>query len=739
LLAEAEDDIAAVVSNNVNSSEASASASEIRVAAGAGLTLPPECPVDGATGVPDCDRMWGMNRIKAPQLWKKLETDAPPGVTNPIVLGAIQDSGVFFDHNNLKNNVDRTQSWTGGEDLGVGPAGGNPSEDEGGGHGTHVAGTAVGEWGNGDTRGIAGVFGNGKVLSCNLLPSDRNGVPSSVISADCFETMANAGAHWVSSNSWGFINPYPADSAELIFLKEAVDELVCKEGGLFVAAAGNGLPRDLPGDPAQPAGCKYSGCTSGGGYRGVDVSDAGVLPDGTKEPGPPLKMYPAALSEELDCVLTVAASTEIDEFAVFSNWGNAVQIAAPGVNIRSDWWELRDNPKNPWGSTSLGGTSMACPHVMGAALLLHNAFPAASGANVKSCLTSTATDPVSPSSAPNADPNAILSGGVLNVLAAYECMEALVPTDAIACIPSVNVSMQYPSTCQRIAVPVESMYTVVSGTPVVTASPAGPYGPGRTSVTLSADGGATTCVTEVYVTPCAVRCKSASALTVTADAATCQAPQSAVANIVDKASLGANASLVYTPKAPYAIGNQRVNVSAKYPGGVSSASASCALNVIAPTGSSSAWKVQGKSMCMYRAVATTQEYCFKASELVTITTLSKKGCPTPPSAKVATCAWSSHWSSFDLNAAGKALSPSGGVSGNTFLKGTCRVTNGSGASAEPQVCVKFGSFPRIQLVKAQVGVSDGKSLKYDHVSIVMYNPAVGSRRPPSVPSYCMAV
>jgi hypothetical protein len=62
--------------------------------------------------------------------------------------------------------------------------------------------------------------------------------------------------------------------------------------------------------------------------------------------------------------------------------------------------------------------------VAGAALLLMNAFPAASAAQVKDCLISTATEPVRFTW----NPNAVLGGGILNVKSAYECVQrALLP------------------------------------------------------------------------------------------------------------------------------------------------------------------------------------------------------------------------------------------------------------------------------------------------------------------------
>jgi subtilisin family serine protease len=70
-----------------------------------------------------------------------------------------------------------------------------------------------------------------------------------------------------------------------------------------------------------------------------------------------------------------------DNFALFSNFGKSVSVAAPGVNIYSTF-------KNG-GYATLSGTSMAAPHVTGAAALYLFDHPAAGPAEVKAALTAT--------------------------------------------------------------------------------------------------------------------------------------------------------------------------------------------------------------------------------------------------------------------------------------------------------------------------------------------------------------
>lgn len=183
-------------------------------------------------------------------------------------------------------------------------------------HGTHVAGT-IGAVGNNGV-GITGVNWIASMMALKFQGSGGTGYTSDAIAAIEFAIQAKAafastgGANVrVLSNSWGG-GGYSQALANAVTAANDADIL-------FVAAAGNSAMNN----DASP-------------------------------------VYPAALTQPN--VLTVASSTSADTLSSFSNYGaTTVHLAAPGSAI------LSTTPNNTY--TTLQGTSMAAPHVSGAAVL----------------------------------------------------------------------------------------------------------------------------------------------------------------------------------------------------------------------------------------------------------------------------------------------------------------------------------------------------------------------------------
>jgi subtilisin family serine protease len=87
----------------------------------------------------------------------------------------------------------------------------------------------------------------------------------------------------------------------------------------------------------------------------------------------------------LSAAITVGATDSRDRRASFSNYGSVLDLFAPGVNIRSAW------AASNTATAVLSGTSMASPHVAGAAALVLDAYPADTPAQVRAYLVAHAT------------------------------------------------------------------------------------------------------------------------------------------------------------------------------------------------------------------------------------------------------------------------------------------------------------------------------------------------------------
>ena len=83
--------------------------------------------------------------------------------------------------------------------------------------------------------------------------------------------------------------------------------------------------------------------------------------------------------------ITVGSTTQTDARSSFSNIGTCLDIFAPGSGILSAWWTSNT------ATATLSGTSMASPHVAGAAALYKQANPSASSTTIRNALVNNAT------------------------------------------------------------------------------------------------------------------------------------------------------------------------------------------------------------------------------------------------------------------------------------------------------------------------------------------------------------
>lgn len=273
----------------------------------------------------------GVNRINAEGLAN----------TGAGINVAVIDTGILATHPDLSGKV------VGGKNC-TRASGGYTDQN---GHGTHVAGTIAAL---NNSQGVVGVAPGAKLWSVRVLDRNGSGTWSSVICGLDFVaskgstkggpiTVANMslGGGGVSDNNCGNTN------------NDALHKAVCRArdaGVTIVVAAGN------------------SGVNAAG-FVPAAYDDAAITV--------------SALADSDGMAGGAGAPTQYgadDTFASFSNYGSAVDIGAPGVSIYSTWLSS--------GYKAISGTSMASPHVAGAAALYIAAHPGASWTAVRNALIS---------------------------------------------------------------------------------------------------------------------------------------------------------------------------------------------------------------------------------------------------------------------------------------------------------------------------------------------------------------
>lgn len=321
---------------------------------------------------PQFGSLYGMSIIQAPEAW-----DVHTGTGQVVV--AVIDEGVDINHEDLAANI-----WTNTAEI---PN--NGVDDDGNGFVDDVNGwnffdnnnQVYGGNPSQDTHGThvsgtIGAVGNNGVgvvgVSWNvqIMPlkflGPFGGSTADAIAAIEYATMMGAD---IISASWG-------GGGFSLALKNAIEAF----GGLFVAAAGN---------------------------SGINTDISPHYPSSYDSPN----------------IISVASTTSTDARSSFSNFGaTSVDLGAPGSSILSTY------PADSYATIS--GTSMATPHVSGAAALILSHDPTLTTAQLKARILDN-VDPVSSMQ------GITVSGGRLNVFKAITA-GAPPPPDTVA--PSVTIN-----------------------------------------------------------------------------------------------------------------------------------------------------------------------------------------------------------------------------------------------------------------------------------------------------------
>ena len=299
------------------------------------------------------DAQWNLDRVSPPEgapqsALSRLDGAfaAPECLCGRGVDVYVVDTGARTSHSEFEgrvgggfNLIDPSPSECGGDlsggDGGDGGDGDGDGMHDDSGHGTHVAGTALGV-----TSGLAKCA---TLRPVRILDGDGKGKSSSILEAldwIAVQDVASPGGRKIVSMSLGGPRSQAVD--------DAVAEMAEVHGVPVIVAAGNEA-RDAA--DTSPAGGEFA----------IAVGSTSCFPEkGDKR-----------------CVTDVVSP--------FSNYGDAVVVYAPGHGVRSAWASSDDAFKEN------SGTSMAAPLVAGAVALYLEKYPTAKPRDVKRALKTTAT------------------------------------------------------------------------------------------------------------------------------------------------------------------------------------------------------------------------------------------------------------------------------------------------------------------------------------------------------------